>query len=147
MKFWTSIDDLPIYNYYKFIESKDLNWLIYEQPTKKVDEDWKKEQLFKAWQIIELEFYGMMVNDPDYISELKKQLRKRSKRIDALLRPDAFYKTLWEVEKLKDNEAGNEFDYSKSIAMLEKYLKFAVDDKTMSVRRYFSHYNMMKNGK
>ena len=147
MKYWQSIDDLPIYFYYKLIETSNLDLLIYQPPAHKMDENYKKEKLYAAWQNIELEFFDMMAQDKDYVNGLKKQLRKRIKRLDSLLKPEAFYKTLWEVEKRKEEETEVSFDYYGSIAALNKYLKFAIDDKKLIVRMYFTYHQIMKNGK
>lgn len=148
MKYWQSIDELPIYYYYKLVETGELEYLLKEPLEGKYNQDHVKSQLFLAWEKIELEFYDMMVLDADYVNELKKQLRERTKRLNALLKPDAFYKTLWEIEKVKKEQKSNSrSDYYDTIAALNKYLKFAVDDKKLSVRMYFKHLQMMKNGK
>jgi len=146
MKYWQSIDDLPIYYYYKVLETNDLKHLVYEMPSK-IDVDHLKKVLNPVWDKIELEYFDMLSKDPNYIDTLKDDIRFQIKKVKAQISSLAYDKIIFEGEKRKKAMENSEYDYYKSIALLTKNLNFAIDDKKLSVRMYFTHFNMLKNGK
>ena len=92
MKYWKSIDELPIYYYYKVISTKDLIHLAYDLPANQ-NREYLTKTLQPAWDKIQIEYFDFMAKDKDFIASLE------------------------------------------------------IDDKKMSVVKYFSHFNRLKNGK
>tara|TARA_R110001606_G_scaffold93417_4_gene207475 strand:- start:727 stop:1173 length:447 start_codon:yes stop_codon:yes gene_type:complete len=148
MKYWKSIDELPIYYYYKVISTKDLIHLAYDLPANQ-NREYLTKTLQPAWDKIQIEYFDFMAKDKDFIASLEKDIRYQIKMIKANISSLAYDKIAFEGEKiLKEKEDGGaDFDYHQSIAYLENSLKFAIDDKKMSVVKYFSHFNRLKNGK
>lgn len=146
MKYWQSIDELPIYYYYRVLETGDLKYLAYDLPSN-VNQDYMTAKLKEAWDKIQMEFFDLMAKDKDYVEALKKDVRFQIKKVKAQISSLAYDKIIFEgIKKTKESE-NVEFDYFQSISILEEKLKFAIDDRTMTVRRYFSHFKRLKNGK
>ena len=134
MKF-DSIDNLPIYNYNKILESG--NFELYGVKT------------IEDWENIEREFF----NDIGYSEKYFEILRIKT---SIVLKKAKYYQTgnvglkaMIEVEKAKLKQTigevtGNDFDFMT--AQLSKYMGFKVDVKTTTVREYYSYLKLAQNG-
>lgn len=138
MKYYDSIDNLPIHHYWRITETGDLKHLI-------IEGDVSAKELQKAWEQIELGFFDMLVEDEDYILELRKDAEYYALKAEVAVEPNALNRIYLRAE---ENERSlrpkGQFKYDESIAILERSLKFAIDDKKMSVRRYYTHLRLLK---
>ena len=144
MEYYKSIDTLPIYNYWQCVDKKDLTFLIISCP-KSTPESTKLAKLSKAWESIESQMIELQLKDKTYIANLKKEARHYLKQAKAALTNntlDRLHFKQSEIEREKESN-GVGFNYNKSIAILEKYLGRHINDKEMTVSRYYIHYQMM----
>jgi len=141
MKYWKSIDTLPIYFYWQVMSSGDLSHIVYEGEINEKN----KAEIEKAWSNIEEEFYEMLAEDPTYITDLKEEGRYYAKMIRSEI-GTPLDRIHFKAEKaLHDKKEETPFNYHDSISLLEEKLKFAIDDRTWSVRRYYSQLKRLKN--
>ena len=141
MKLWDSIDTLPIYYYWEVVASGNLSHIVYEGDVNESN----KFEVEAAWNKIEEEFYDMLAEDKKYLEDLKEEGRYYSKMIRAEI-GTPLDKIYFKAEKtLYDKKEETPFNYHDSISLLEEKLKFAIDDRTWPVRRYYSHLKRIKN--
>lgn len=142
MLLYDSIDDLPIYNYQKVIETNSLDWLIIEDQDMPVAS--KNKLLFQAWGKIEEEFYDLQLKDPDYVEHLKSERRHYEKKIKAFLSGKALDMTHYKLSaKRFEPENSKPFDFWESIALLRKQ-GYLIDPKKDCVRLYYTSIRMLK---
>lgn len=143
LKFWKSIEDLPIERWFKVDEKNDLSYLLFEPRKLKPHE-----------QIILTLTWDNMLNE--FIDEfgigekMKEILRIKRKimmlKIDEVLNKKnhktkiAFESALLAEEMKKEvkKETAKESNF-ESLAEISKYMGFFIDPKTISVKLYF-HY-------
>lgn len=142
MQIWSSIDELPVYYYFKVIEKNDFDYLIRED-TKSTPQATKTKKLLKAWDMIQTELIELNMKDPKYMEELKGQRRHFLRKIRATVGNSAADQIHYERFK-PQYESEEQFDYDKSLAILEKHLGFSINDKQMTVKRYYTHLQLMK---
>jgi len=143
MQIYNSIDTLPIWNYWQCINKNSREPLIIDCP-KSTPEPTKQKALSEAWNKIENEMIALQLQDPKYVLQLKDDARHILRQIKAMLSGKTIDKLHYEMSVLKrDSVLQKDFNYNKSVAILEKYLSRAIDDKIMTVTRYYTHWQMM----
>lgn len=143
MKYWDSIDDLPIYYYNKVIEEKSFEPLVYED-SKKFTVSKRLILLSKAWDKIELELYGLHLQDPKYIERLKDEARHYNKKIKAAISGKTVDRIHYENSKrIFEPENAKPLNFWDAIVMLQKS-GINIDPKKYSVRLYYTAINQMK---
>lgn len=142
MQIWSSIDELPVYYYFKVIEKNDLNYLVRED-SKSTPQETKTKEILKAWDNIQTELIELNMKDPKYLEELKGQRRHYLRKIRATVGQSPADQIHYERYK-PQYESEDKFDYDKSLAILEKNLGFSINDKQMTVKRYYTHLQLMK---
>jgi len=131
---YNSIDNLPIYNYNKILETGNLT--LYGVLN---EEDWEK---------IEREFFDVIGYGEKYFEILrikadivKKKAQYYSSGNDAL-------KPFIQIEEAKlkqiSQSEGNDFDYT--VAQLSKFMGFKIDSKTTTVKEFYSYIKLAQNG-
>jgi hypothetical protein len=143
MNVHTSIDTLPIGNYWKIIETGDVHLLL----DGKNDGTIKTEHLQTAWALIEEEMFDLLAEDKDYIEQVNDERREYLRKLKALIVGDTLSILQYKQTSLYTQEESGDlepFKYHKSIAVLEAHLGFPIDDSKMSVRKYYIHAQLMK---
>jgi len=143
LKCYTSISDLPIYNWFKIHETNDLKYILIEE--QKVG-FMRQEELSVVFSKIYDEFldtFGIS-DDLKRISELRRDIRVLE--IDMYLYNDMSKETFIDIKKAELDS----IVYGKSKAKLndvkgyvEKYMGFKLDDKITAVKDYYSYIEMM----
>ena len=147
MKVWDSIDSLPIYFYWKVIDTRSLEWLLEEKPDKKTPQAEVDKLLRAAWDKIEVEMYDLQLQDKDFIHNLEAERRHYLKKIKAAVSQKTIDVLHYEQSALiHEKKEKSKFDYDQSIVAIEEKIG-QIDDKKMSVRRYYAHLKKLKNGK
>jgi hypothetical protein len=148
-KVYKSFDDIPAFNFLKFLESSDLKYLFIEEKS-----EYEKEEIADAlvsWEYIfqeYLDFVGvgdktlMIMRQEDKIIRLKIDLlTKGKKHLSAVIAA--------EERKLKELQKGSEKQkdlmYNET-AIISKYMGFHVKIKEISAKEYFALAKNMKNG-
>jgi len=145
MKLYKEIDDLPLYNYSKILDTGDLRYLIVDSDAYnliEVTEDEQKE-LFKVWESI-----CDQITDFVGISENMKQVLKLERtiaylRIEMITKGDKSIETIINIKELELNQLKpkNKKSIDESVVLLEVFLKMPINMKLTSVKRYYGYIN------
>lgn len=132
---YNSIENLPIWNYNKILESGD-----FKKYGVKSAEDWEN---------IEREYFTQIGHSEKYFEILRIRTFIALNKVKYYTTGDSFLKTLIEVEKekLKDvigTEKGGDFYFMTS--QLSKFMGFNIDVKVTTVKEYYNHLKLAQNG-
>lgn len=164
MQFWDSIDTLPIYYFNKIQETGDLRFLCFGQdfaimePNKltfiqKIFGAKQKKKTFEAnllaaWDNITIEFNDLMLDNESYKNRFVTKKKRLLLEINVALYNKAI--DIIKLEREQNLESAKESDsrykFEQMVASLERQLKYTIDTKQMSVRRFYTHLNMINNG-
>jgi len=131
MNYYSNIDDLPIYNFYKIQETNDLRYLLKEFQKNELLED-EKNELQKVYNELIFQFDEInveieMINALVIFNKLMHDLTKEPQYKNQYL---MFEKRLtMAIESKKENESN--FNLSNEISILSKFLGFQIDKKTI----------------
>ncbi len=143
MKCYDDIADLPIYNWFKCIDTKDYSYVLLERKKCNSDELLKCELVFG-------ELYSQFLDEFGVSDNLQAIIRLQNQilihKIDLALTGDATNEVfieikeielakLLEVKELKGNSAK---------VAIEKMLGFAINERTVSVKSYYEYINELK---
>lgn len=143
--YFNSIDELPIWNWWKVSETGNFIYLLKENDYN--NEDYSLES-YKNWLDLQdeyLEFFGM---DSDFqkILRLKKQwIDKKSKYI---IDNDRFSLTEAEIieSKIKEITDNNKtLNQDSTIILLEEKLGREIDPKKISVKKFYNYIKHYSN--
>jgi hypothetical protein len=142
-KVWGSIEEMPIYNWVKILETGDLKWLF-------IDKGRVSEQASDHWLILQQQYIDEFGLDENYKQQLRLMEKLKTLNLDFVLTRD---RSLLNVIKI--TEIDLEMDGSKEaisfyqiLDYVEKYKGFSIDPKKTSVMKwYYSLKNMSNNGK
>ena len=139
MQIYSSIEELSIYNYWKVITTGDLKWLIKDNEGVKLASE-IKSKLLKAWEQIEVEMYEMQLEDPDYLDKLKDERDHYLLKIQVALENKTIDRLHYENQvDFFEKKEHSKFDFDGSLAMLEEVLHTQIDERKMTVKRYYTH--------
>ena len=135
---YNSIEDLPVWNWNKIHETKNLNYLIIRKDYKNLSKIYKKSFVETWLDLNQQVFYefGMSEKYEHYIRLTKLKISLRS---DKIIQQDRFLINevnviQADIDSLFDEKEKQSFD--QVIVGLEKYLGFRLDSKKITVRKY-----------
>ena len=148
-KVYKSFDDIPAFNFLKFLESPDVKYLFSETKDEYSNED--IQSAFEGWETMfqeYIDFVGvgdktlMIMRQEDKIIRLKiDYFTKGKKHLSAVIAA--------EQRKLDElNKAGGkkqDLMYNET-AIISKYMGFHIKIKEISAKEYFAFAKNMKNG-
>lgn len=148
LKYYDSIDDLPINNWIKINETNDLKWLLINNK-KEIN---KKEIniLRNIWdKIFEqfIDYFGI----PDKmlkVLELKREIF--SLNCDLISYSDRSIQTFIDIAQYQLNELQKEnskINFNEIKVYVEKYMGFQINEKKMSVKDYYTYINVINKNK
>ena len=143
MKYYNTIDTLPIFNYGKISELEDLRYLIIQSDYFELPKITEKEteELFKAWEHINDEIINYVGISEDYKSILRIKKAIALMKVELITTGDKSLETLIELKQLELKnyypQKKNELD--ESIIYIESALKIPVDIMKCTVKKYFSY--------
>ncbi len=147
MEIYDSIDTLPIWNYWQCINKKSLDFLVINA-SKSTPAETLKAALVKAWNKIEDEMIALQLRDPKYVAGLRNEGIHFIRQAKAAISGSALDKLHFKISEDSRNETlEKEFNYNDSIAMLEERLGWNINDRKMTVSRYYTHIQRLKNGR
>ena len=138
-KYYTGIDELPIYNWVQIHETGDLTHLVIEKGEDEMN-------LQKLWEQIYDSYLSTFGVGDDYVNEKQSEIKELKLRLDAYLTGDKTKLTFADIEKEQRESKfykGEGTKFHESVAILEKYLGFQIDPKVMSVLKYYTHVNLL----
>jgi hypothetical protein len=140
MKYFESIDELPIYNWNEIHKTGDLTFMLIDR-TKTKGVNFKK--LLEQWELIYEQYILKFGFDSHYLSILEKQLYIAELIIEKAETGDNSINTFIELEKqllLKLQEKNKSTgDFYESKSRLEKELGFYIDIRKCSVVEFYSY--------
>lgn len=141
-KAYQTIDDLPIYNWLKIAETNNFKWLVIRGKYTKEELEWIYELLMEEF----IKTFGVSKQFKKLFNQKKKIAQLEAKY--AITRKEHLkFKLKIEKEKLKDLdpvkvEKENFFNVIKEV---EKHTKRTLDEKSISVRKFYTYLNDLKN--
>lgn len=143
MRYYNTIDTLPIFNYGKISELEDLRYLIIQPDYFELPTITEKEtaELFKAWEHINDEIINYVGISEDYKSILRIKKAIALMKVELITTGDKSLETLIELKQieLKNSYPQKKNELDESIIYIESVLKIPVDVMTCSVKKYFSY--------
>ncbi|MBK6836811.1 MAG: hypothetical protein IPG89_22150 [Bacteroidetes bacterium] len=142
MKFYESIEDMPIYNWFK-VNNGDMRFMLIKQ-TAKYDGKKAREYFDKIYS----EYIDVFGISESYLKviELKKQISVLN--IEMAITGDRILKNfikMAQVELNQINSKTNKTNTNEVKVHLEKYLGFRLNEKETSVKEYYTYLNVMAN--
>ena len=137
---YNSIDEMPIYNWFKCVELKDYSYCA---------KDRLKADL-EACQIKFSELYSEYIDTFGISQQLNDILSLQNEilvlKIDMVLSEDKAIKTFIELKELElaDKLNVKQSKHSDSIILIEKYRRFEVDEHKLSVLKYYNYLQAIK---
>lgn len=143
MKYYNTIDTLPIFNYGKISELEDLRYLIIQSDYFELPKITEKEteELFKAWEHINDEIINYVGISEDYKSILRIKKAIALMKVELITTGDKSLETLIELKQieLKNSYPQAKQELDESIIYIESALKIPIDVMKCSVKKYFSY--------
>ena len=147
--YFDSIEDLPIWNWWKIADSGNL---IYMQKLDYYDKEDYSIKAFELWNKVQneyLEVFGITDEFRQVLALKKKWIKTKT---DYLLTGERFKLTEIDIidAQIKDTTA-NKIDVDKedTLIVLEQKLNRELDPKKVSVKKYFkyiNHFSKQSNG-
>ncbi len=147
--FYESIDDLPIYNWFKIHETSDLSFLLIKK--KKFVKMTQQLSAKKMWTQIYDEYIQKFGFSDNFLSILQKETEISLLIIEKAMTNDQSINTLIkiieiEIEKLKGPVSKNApVDFFKLKSAMEEQLKFRINMKECSVTEFYSYISLLQN--
>lgn len=135
-KYYTSIDDLPIWNWWKVSETGNLIYLH-----KKEDYDDKDYSIMPLWESINDEYFNKYgINDNlRRLMELKKKWIAKKRKLIVDGKRFALTELVIIESKMRELEQTPSVNNEESIIFLEEKLGREIDPKRISVKKYYDY--------
>lgn len=142
-KHYTSIDDLPQYNWRMISEKNDLSFLLINKHQK-----FDKVKIGKVFEQIKDEYIDTFGINENYkkILELKKNIA--CLELEMAATGERFIKNHIKIATIELNSLLKATDKSKpyeTTVRLSKHMGFAINERTISVREYAEMVEVMRN--
>lgn len=145
VKTYTSIDDLPIYNWFKISETNDLNWLLLDKEDAKYTDD---ELLTPFWENIRAQFFDTFGIPEKMRKVMELRLDNRLLSMEMTQNGDMSLETFVDINKHKITQLLKDEEKQTSemvTAYIEKFLRFPLNEKVVSVKKYYTYVKMLEN--
>lgn len=137
--FYNSIEDLPVFNWFKIHETQDFSYLIKNrEEARKYDENHINEIWLKIYSEY-LDNFGFNDRFKAYL-EAKRELEIL--KIDYSITKDQYFLTFIEVKEAeikKEFDKHTKGDYLELKAYLEKFMGFKLNISEVSVKEYYNY--------
>ena len=139
--FYTTIEDMPIYNWFKVNSTGDLRFVLIKHRTKY--DTIKAKESFESLYSEYIDVFGI---SDSYVKVLELKARIAELRIDKAITEDSFIQNFINMAEmdLKDlYSQTNKTNTNEVKVHLEKYLGFRLNEKEVSVKEYYTYLNVM----
>jgi hypothetical protein len=143
LNFYSTIDDLPVYNWFQIQKTNDLVWLLKESKTLSDD---NKIQLEAIWREIYFEFldtFGIPEQMKEILS-LKRDIAVLNARM--YIDSDSSLLTFIEIKEyqLAKLTASNEVNSVGNVRVyVEKFMGFKLNEKEISVKEFYQYIDVI----
>ena len=141
VKYYKNIEELPIYNFNKVLETGDLKWIVASGDI--------THTANVVWDTIIDEYSEYVGFSQSYIDYMAFSKKAALLTIQAYLEDKRHLITFAKVAQQQADAAlgETENDFEKSVAIVSKYMGYRVDAKKTSVKEFYSIIKLMKDGK
>lgn len=139
--FYNSIEDMPIYNWFKVNSTGDLRFCLIKHKSKY--DNLKAKQSFDALYTEYIDTFGI---GESYKKVLELKAHIIDLKIDRQIMDDPFidnWINIAEIDLAELNAQTNKTNTNEVKVHLEKYLGFRLNEKEVSVKEYYTYLNVM----
>lgn len=153
MKYFESLDDLPIYNFWKIRETGDLVYLFQEWKSDEVEAASKRRVwrsvLVDLWRKMDAEFIENFAMTDEFFNRLLIEKKIINLQLEYMISKSSVVRARLKGEQQKlelnyHNEESKPVKLHEFIAGIEKYIGFQIDEKKISTNKVYSYVNQMK---
>lgn len=139
---YTSIDTLPIYNWWKVHEMGTFEYLLIQRQPLTIGQQKRMGEVWKG-------LYSQYINRFGYTDQFLETMAKKKEiallKVDLITSGDKSLKVFIQIaEKELEEMTGEDMDFYTGKSMLEKSLGFYIDIHRVSVAEYYSHFQVAK---
>lgn len=135
-KYFTSIEDLPVYNWWKLHEKNDFKQVLRTQKDK-ID-----KRVVEVVKELQNEFISTFGIDANYAQYLRKQIQIELMKIQVIKTGDRSLETMIDILEIElEDLTRKEEDKGLNTAIIavEKWMGFKLDSKKISTFEYYSY--------
>lgn len=141
-KVWGSIEEMPIYNWVKILETGDLKWLY-------INKGRVSQKAAAHWLNLQQEYINEFGLDESYKQQLRLMKKLKDLNLDFVINRDRSLLNVIRMTEidLKTDNNKQAISFYQILDHVEKYKGFSIDPKKTSVMKwYYSLKNMSNNG-
>lgn len=141
-KVWGDIEDMPIYNWIKILETGDLKWLYKNKGRVSI-------QSADHWLVLQQQYIDEFGLDENYKQQLRLMSKLKNLNLDFVLTRDRSLLNVIKITEIDLEMGGSKesIGFYQILDHVEKYKGFQIDPKKTSVMKwYYSLKNMSSNG-
>ena len=142
VKMWENIEDMPIYNWIKILETGDLKWLF-------KDKGRVSQKAADHWLVLQQQYIDEFGLDEGYKQQLRLMEKLKNLNLDFVLTRKRSLLNIIKITEIDLELSGNKevVSFYQILDHVEKYKGFQIDPKKTSVMKwYYSLKNMSNNG-
>jgi predicted Mrr-cat superfamily restriction endonuclease len=146
-EYFNNIDELPIWNWWKVAETSNLIYLQKNVDYTKEDYTIKAFNLWNDLQNQYLNEFGITEEFRQILALKKRWIAKKS---DYIITGNRFNLTEIDIIEAEISETMNDkikVDKEDTIIVLEQKLSFPLDEKKLSVKKYYNYINHFSKNK
>lgn len=143
MKFWESLEEMPVWNWQKVLETSDHHYLLRE-PEGGKDADILAD-LEKLWRKLQDAFIDRFGLSKRYVSIERKRLGVERLQLKYMSSGDKSLLPVIEVRKreleamIREQKQEKKQPFEEQVVLLETHLGFFIDTRKVSVSRYYTY--------
>lgn len=140
-KLYTSIDELPVYNWVEIHATGDINLLVKQRRVLPAT------NIVAQWQALYNEFYTRFGKTKEFLEYLKKQQKLTLMLIDNALEFDSardIHIKVLENDLQKFTDKGQAFDFYENVAVVGKFAGYRINPKEVTVSEYYGMIKTME---
>jgi len=140
---YTSIEDMPVYNWFKCIENKEYKYVLVDPKTYIQGAEKEYTDAFKVVYNEYVDTLGVSEQLQDIIA-IQNEIWVL--KIDKALTGDNFFNTLIELKELElvDKLKVKQSKTNTAKIAIEKYLGFRVNEREVTVKEYYDYLEAIK---
>lgn len=138
---WKDLDEMPIFNWIKILETSDLNYIFISEGiiVNKTEEHWLE---------LQQEYIDEFGLDETYKQRLRLMELLKNLNLDFVITRDRFLLNLIKIceADIQILSAGKTIKFYEMVDHVEKYKGFSIDPKKISVKSWYYSLKNMSNG-
>lgn len=144
LEYYKSIDDMPIYNWFKIQETNDVSWMLLK---KRSINGYESIELREALQIVTDQYMDTFGISDEYRKIMRLTLDIRSLEIDFFTTQDRSHLTFIELKKTELKNIAKKSKTADSISVqvhIEKYMGRKINLRETTVKEFYNYLQEMK---